>query len=151
VIETKPYRLTQKTYTQIILSQRFMRSRWIYLLCILLGIFIIVLKSDFGPRGLFPFMLIGYPIFSMVYLYFWSRSKKLAPVFETMNLSFDSESIYVERNGSESKIPYKNITNVKVEKECFLLYVASGMFIYVAKDIFYSEEDLNTFKTYINV
>lgn len=148
--ETKPYQLTQSIYTKLILEQRLKRSRLIYILCICLGVFLLVVKSDFGPRGLFPFLLIGYPIFSMVYLYFWSRSKKLAPIFEPTQLSFDSKFIYVERNGSESKIPYKNITNVKAEKEYFLLYVSSGMFIYVLKDIFYSEEDRHTFKTYIN-
>jgi hypothetical protein len=150
VTETKPYQLTQSIYTKLILEQRLKRSRLIYILCICLGVFLLVVKSDFGPRGLFPFLLIGYPIFSMVYLYFWSRSKKLAPIFEPTQLSFDSKFIYVERNGSESKIPYKNITNVKAEKEYFLLYVSSGMFIYVLKDIFYSEEDRHTFKTYIN-
>lgn len=149
MIETKSYQLTQSIYTKLILEQRLKRSRLIYVLCIFLGIFLLVLKSDFGPRGLFPLLLIGYPIFSMVYLYFWSRSKKLAPIFEPTQLSFDAKFIYVERNGSESKIPYENIKSVKSEKEYLLLYISSGMFIYIAENIFYSDEDRTTFKTNI--
>lgn len=148
--ETKPYQLTQEIYTKLIIGQRLKRSRWIYIASIVLGVLVLVIKPEFGPKGLFPFLLIGYPLFSVVYLYFWSRSKKLAPIFETMKLSFDKKHMYVERNGTESKIPYKNIQNVQSEAHFWMIYISKGMFIYVPKNIFLSDADFETFNALIN-
>ena len=62
-----------------------------------------------------------------------------------MNMSFDDSNLYFERSGNETKIPSSNIIEVVSKKDFWMLYLLKGSFIYVKKDIFYSETDFNTF------
>ncbi len=110
--------------------------------------------KDFNTDSFARFAVIFgfiYPIGTLGYLYFWSRSKRHDMLFETMNFSFDESNLYFSRSGNETKIPASNIIEVVSKKGYWLLYIQQGSFIFVKEDIFYSEEDFNNFKLLLNI
>jgi len=150
MIETKLYNLSQDTYTNIVIKKRFKKSWWLIVLMLLLSV---VNFSKLGKDSFSTFTVVfgfAYPLIMFIYLYFWSRSKNHNMLFETMNMSFDDSNLYFKRSGSESKIPYSNITKTVSQKKFWMLYIQQGNFIYVSKDIFYSKTDSDKFTKLLN-
>lgn len=145
MLETKPYHLTQKRYTEIVIKKRFKKSWWLFAIMI---VFSIIKLDEFGKDSFATFIVIFglmYPLIVLLYLNFWSRSKSHSTLFETMTMTFDNSNLYFERSGNESKIPAINIKNIVSEKTFWMLYNQQRNFIYVPKDIFYSKDDFNNF------
>jgi hypothetical protein len=84
------------------------------------------------------------------YLYFWSKSKDHQPIFAEKKLSFDNDFIYFKSNENETKFNPKNIQKVISTTRYWMLYLSKGQFIYIPKDIFFTEEDYNKFSDLIN-
>lgn len=149
--KAKPYNISKPAYTKIVIQNRFKKSWWLYALMFLLGMFQL---KNFGKDSFSTFFIIFaflYPISVVVFLYIWTNSKGHAPIFKTTHLAFDNEYLYFERNDNETKLNPKSIQNVVSNTKNWLLYVSKGQFIYVPKDIFYSEDDSKKFSAIINL
>lgn len=149
MIETKAYRLTQETFTNIVMRRLFVKKWWFFMAFFLLICFHINFKGLYKFDSFWSYLLIGYPLFYIGYTFFWSRSKSHKDFLAETNLEFDKVSMLFKKNENEVKIPYKNIKRLETYDQYWLLYISKRNFIYVPKDIFYTKEDLHTFKTYI--
>ena len=92
MIETKKFNLTQKEYTKIIVQKRFKKSWWLYLIVFIAAI---LNAKQFGKDNFSTFFVIfgfAYPFLSIMWLYLWSLSKDLKPIFSEMELSFDDSN-----------------------------------------------------------
>lgn len=148
--QTKEFNLSKNTYAKIVMSTRLRRSWWLYLLLPITAAFHI---NKFGKDSFSSFFVVFafcYPIVLFLYLYFWAISSGHNPILGKTNLSFDEEFLYIKRNADETKLVSKNIQKVLSKKEYWMLYISKGLFIYVPKNIFYSEEDLKKFIKLIN-
>ncbi len=141
MIQTKQYSISKKEYTKIIIQKRFEKTWWLYVLMIIVGTFHL---QKFGEDNFSSFIAIfafSYPFLTIAYLYFWTNSKGHKPIFSETNLSFDDDYLYFKRNDSETKLNPSSIQKVISNTDNWMLYVSKGQFIYVPKDIFYSNED----------
>lgn len=150
MIKTKPYHLDKNEYAKIVIAKKFKKSWWLYLILISLAIVHLTILED---KKSSPFVIIfglSYPFISALWLYFWATSSKKSLLFKETELQFDDSNLYFKRDGNESKIPRKNITKVVTKKDSWLLYISSDQFIYIAKNIFYSDDDYNSFYKLLN-
>lgn len=147
--QTKAYSISKKEYTKIILSRRLKKSWWLYVLMFVLGIFYLPKFGDDNFSTFFAIFAFSYPFLMFTYLYFWANSKDHQPVFSETNLSFDTEFIYLKRNGNETKLNPNSIQQVISNPKYWMLYISKGQFIYIPKNIFYSKEDYNKLSTII--
>ncbi|SFZ94562.1 YcxB-like protein [Flaviramulus basaltis] len=150
MIHTKKYSLTKKDYTKIILLKRLKKSWWLYLFMFVLGILYLPKFGEDSFSTFFTIFSFSYPFVMFTYLYFWANSKDHQPIFSETHLSFDNENIYLKRNGNESKITSNSIQKVISNTKYWMLYISKGQFIYIPKNIFYSNEDYNKFSALIN-
>tara|TARA_R110002049_G_scaffold38978_1_gene120321 strand:+ start:8684 stop:9142 length:459 start_codon:yes stop_codon:yes gene_type:complete len=151
MIATKPFSLSQKEYRKIILSKRLKKSWWLYLLMFLFGILYLKKFGEDNFSTFFTIFAFAYPILSIVYLYFWSSSKGHNPIFNETKLSFDTDYLYFERNGNESKLKPNTIQKTISNANYWMLYISKGQFIYIPKSIFYSNEDYERFSSLIHL
>ena len=147
--QTKAYSISKKEYTKIILSRRLKKSWWLYVLMFVLGIFYLPKFGDDNFSTFFAIFAFSYPFLMFTYLYFWANSKDHQPVFSETNLCFDTEFIYLKRNGNETKLNPNSIQQVISNPKYWMLYISKGQFIYIPKNIFYSKEDYNKLSTII--
>ena len=150
MIETKAYQLTQDTFTKIVMRRLFIKKWWFFALFFLVICLYLWNNNQSEISSFLKFLLFGYPLFYIGYTFFWSRSKNHEGLLAETNLAFDETSMLFKKNANEVKIPYKNITRLEDYEQYWLLYISKRNFIYVPKNIFYIEEDQQTFKTYIN-
>lgn len=149
MIETKEYSIPKKEYTKIILSKRLKKSWWLYLLMLALGFYYLPKFGDDSFSTFFTLFSFSYPFLMFTYLYFWANSKDHQPIFSKTNLSFDNEFMYLERNGNETKLNPNSIQKIISNTNYWMLYISKGQFIYIPKNIFYSNEDYNNFSSLI--
>jgi len=147
--QTKQFSLSKKIYTKIVIIRRLKKTWWLYSLMFVFGL---LHMQNFGKDNFSTFLTLfsfGYPVLIFIYLYFWTNSKGHQPIFSNTNLSFDESNIYLERNGNESKLNPDTIQKIITNKDNWMLYISKGQFIYIPKNIFYSNEDYNKFSTLI--
>lgn len=147
---TKPYKLSKKNYRKIILQTRLKKSWWVFILMILAGSLYL---KNFGKDSFSTFFVLlafSYPIMIVSYLIFWVNSKDLQPIFSETKLTFDETHLYFYRNGNESKISPKSFQKIISMNSFWLIYIAKGQFLFVPKDIFYSNDDFNRFNILIS-
>lgn len=141
MITPKTYHLPQSTYVDIVFRTRLRRYWWIYLAAIFLAIFNL---ADFGEDRMSTFLVIfgfAYPIYSAIMLYIWSTNRRNAHLFSERTVSFHEDYFHVQEiDGTEAKIPYANIIEVKQTSAYWMLYTSDHHFIYIPKELFTTEE-----------
>jgi 5-bromo-4-chloroindolyl phosphate hydrolysis protein len=148
--ETKPFYLSKKEYQKIILNRRLKKSWWLYLLMFILGAFHLQRFGEDSFSTFFTIFAFAYPFLTFSYLYFWSGSKGHNPIFQETKLTFDTDYLYFERNGNESKVNPNTIQKVISNHAYWMLYISKAQFIYIPKNIFHSNEDCEKFSNIIN-
>lgn len=94
----------------------------------------------------------GYLIFIFVHLYIFAHSKDKEVFLSQKHLFFNDEALRVEEStGGFGELPYHRITKVVDNKNYWMLYLSKNQFIYVPKDIFYSETDFERFRQLIHI
>ena len=144
MIDTKTYRLTRKEYTQTFLNTLSRNALklipFILLWGLLLGWYV-------------GYSLMIYIIFALIIMSFlllnWFSSKNLKPFFETTQLQFDEEYMYITKNDGAFKWKFALLTKVVSEEKYWLVYNTKTQYAYVPKDIFLTEKDKATFKSYL--
>lgn len=150
MIQTKSFKLTRNIYAKIIIAKRLKKSWWLYALMVILGVLYL---PKFGKDHFSTFFVIFsflYPLAIITYLYFWANSKGHQPIFSETKLSFDESFLYFERNNNETKLSPDTIQNTVSHSDYWLLYISKGQFIYIPKNIFFSEEDYYKFSKMVN-
>jgi hypothetical protein len=145
MIKTKSYNLPRNEYAKIVQLNRLKKSWWLYLLFIIIALLYL---KDFGKDSYSTFVtLFGftYPIGTSIWLYYWSISNDRKQLFLQTEMEFDDSSLYIKRDGNELKIPATNIKKIISTDKHWRLFLSKDQFIYVKKDIFYTEEDYNRF------
>lgn len=152
--ETKPFTQSKKTYFSIVLYTAYRKRWWMYLLVILVSIFNLYkyLNNNQVSYLIWGLVGVGYILFLYIYLYRFAYSKDKEEFLSEKKLSFDENNIRIEEaNGGFGEFPYSRIWKV-VDKESFwMLYTSNSQFIYIPKDIFYSEEDFERFQQAIQL
>lgn len=144
--DTKTYHLTKKTYQNIFFSK--MKRNILQLI----------------PFLLFLTLLIGwqttrfvalYSIFALIFVGFcvllWFFFKNLKPFFSETKLQFNTQEFQLTKNNGTSTWLFSSIRNVVTHEEHWLIYLTINSYVYVPKDIFYTEEDFKKFKSLLNV
>lgn len=152
MIETKAYDFSKNQYMSIIMRKYFEKRTWTLVLLFILIIFYFNFKDLFKYDDIWGYILICAPIINVLYFFFLVRfnlSRNLADIFLETNMSFDEIHLFFVKNDNEVKIPYKNIKKVENAENYWLVYISKVSFIYIPKNIFYSEEDQHAFKKYI--
>jgi hypothetical protein len=149
MIETEKYSQSPKTYFNIVLKTRIKKRGWLYGLIILLGLIhlYLYLINDVESSIVWAIFCFLYPLFIYIYLYRFSYSKDQREFLDEKQLFFDAEKIkIVENDGGQGEFPYSRINRVKTEKDFWMLYISKSQFIYVPKNIFYTEADCKEFE-----
>ena len=147
--QTKEYSISKEKYTKIILLKRLKKSWWLYLSMFVLGVFHLQKFGDDSFSSFFTIFAFSYPFVMFAYLYFWSNSKDHQPIFSETNLCFDNDYLYFKRNDNETKLNPKSIQKIISNNGYWMLYISKEQFIYVPKNIFYSNEDYLKFNDII--
>lgn len=141
MITPKTYQLPQSTYVNMVFRTRLRRYWWIYVAALFLAIFNL---RTFGDDRLSTFMVFfgfGYPVYSAIMLYLWATNRRNAHLFSERTVSFYEDYLHVQEiDGTEAKIPYANIIEVKQTPQYWMLYTSDHHFIYVPKEVFTAEE-----------
>ncbi|GAA3569323.1 hypothetical protein GCM10022395_18750 [Snuella lapsa] len=117
---------------------------------ILLGLLNLKTFNESSFSSFVVIFSLAYPIVTFLFLYLWTHAKAHNPIFSTTNLLFDNEFIYFHVNKNETKLHHESIQKVVSNKIYWLLYVSKGQFVYIPKDIFYTQDDFNKFSVMIN-
>ncbi|WP_345005715.1 YcxB family protein [Snuella lapsa] len=148
--KTKPYALSKNQYAKILIHKRFKNFWWLYAIMILLGLLNLKTFNESSFSSFVVIFSLAYPIVTFLFLYLWTHAKAHNPIFSTTNLLFDNEFIYFHVNKNETKLHHESIQKVVSNKIYWLLYVSKGQFVYIPKDIFYTQDDFNKFSVMIN-
>jgi len=144
MIDTKTYRLTRKEYTQAFLNTLSRNALKLIPFILLWGL---LLAWNVG------YFQIIYIIFALIAVSFillwWFSSKNLKPFFAETQLQFDEEYIYFTKNDETFKWKFALLTKVVSEEKYWLVYNTKTQYIYVPKNIFLTEKDKTTFKSYL--
>jgi hypothetical protein len=146
-IYTKTYSITPIEYFIIVSTNRLRRFWWLYLLCIVSAVYAIS-HVDQNPLSILLVIFgLAYPPALFIYLYFWTTSKKNKAIFLDRKLIISDEKItaLVEDN-SKSEIQWKYIFRFVERRKYWLLYIAKGQFVYIPKEAFQTNDDLDNFK-----
>lgn len=145
MIGTKTYQVTRKKYRDIFF---FIFGRSLLQLLPFLIVWTLLLGWQLG-RLIALYSLIALVVIGFSYLIL-TFVKNLEPFFSETQIQFDEETLQITINGESSSWKMGELKNVVTKDDYWLVYVTKTKYVYVAKDIFYTEEDLKKFKTYIN-
>ncbi|WP_238528685.1 YcxB family protein [Kordia algicida OT-1] len=81
----------------------------------------------------------------------WFFFKNLTPFFNKTELQFNDQQFQLTKNNGTSTWSFSSIRNVVVHEEYWLIYLTINSYVYVPKNIFYTEEDFKKFKSRLNV
>ncbi|WP_405302757.1 hypothetical protein [Kordia sp.] len=76
--------------------------------------------------------------------------KNLEPFFSETSIQFDADTLQITVNDESKKWNMGELRNVVTKEGYWLVYVTKIKYTYIPHDIFYSEDDITKFKTYIN-
>ena len=146
MIDTKTYHLTSKKYREIFF---FLLTRSLLQLLPFLIVWTLLLGWQLGRMiALYSLIVLVVAGFSYLILTF---VKNLEPFFSETNIQFDADTLQITKGDESSSYKTGEIQNVVTRNGYWLAYVTKTKYAYIPQDIFYSEEDLNKFKTYLNV
>lgn len=146
MIDTKTYHLTSKKYREIFF---FLLKRSLLQLLPFLIVWTLLLGWQLGRMiALYSLIVLVVAGFSYLILTF---VKNLESFFSETSIQFDAETLQITQGDKSSSYKTGEIQNVVTRDGYWLAYVTKTKYAYIAQDIFYSEDDLNKFKTYLNV
>lgn len=145
MIKTKKFKLTNKEYLQIILRNYLGRRKWV----IILFIFFLLLGIVQGNL----FLILFPPIFTIILVTtYWQHaySPKNKIFFKERYLEIDDDFLigYLD-DGTIDKINLDNIISFKKGKDCFLLYISKGQFLYTPFTCFEKDSDIQALEKII--
>ncbi|WP_420573159.1 YcxB family protein [Kordia sp.] len=146
MIDTKTYHLTKKTYRNIFFSK--LKRNILQLIPFLLFLTLLIgwqATRFIALYSVCALILIGFCI--LLWFYF----KNLKPFFTETQLKFNEQEFQLTKNDGTSTWLFSSIRNVVVHEEYWLIYLTINSYLYVPKNIFYTEEDFNKFKALLNV
>ncbi len=152
--ETKKSKLDQKEYFNIVLRTRAKRSWWVILILIIAGLIYLstYLKTGSTSSLFWLVFCFLYPILIYAQAYRFAHSKDSKQRLKETQLFFDDDKIrIIENDGALSEFPFSRIVKVLDKEQYWMLYLNKNSFIYVTKDIFFSEEDFLSFKSKITL
>ncbi len=144
MIATKAYHLTKKMYRNILFSQ--LKRNILQLIPFLLYLTLLLGWERTRFIGLCSICAL---VFVGLCILLWFFFKNLKPFFAETQLQFDQNQFQLTKNDGTSTCLFIDIRNTVDNEEYWLIYLTMNSYIYIPKDIFYTEEDLNTFKTSI--
>jgi hypothetical protein len=146
MIETKAFSISPTEYFKIVLTKRFKKSWLVYLIMIASAIFGLFLPEKDKVLILLIVVGFGYPVFIIVYLYFWVRSSENNQIYQERKFTFFDDKLMVEtQNGAKTEFPYSEIVSVREKNNIFLIYITKSQFFYVPKNAFKSDLDFEGF------
>ncbi|MEM7185369.1 MAG: YcxB family protein [Bacteroidota bacterium] len=151
--ETKPFTQEKKTYFTIVLKTALRRRWWMYVLVLFvtLGNFYLYAAKGRSSHLVWALVGLGYFIYIFVYLYRFSYSKDKEDFLSEKQLFFNDDALRIEESaGGFGEIPYHRIHKVVDESDFWMLYLSKNQFVYIPKDIFYSETDYERFRQLIH-
>lgn len=141
--KTVPYELSAGRYFRILLEQRARRVLLLYLLMVLV---VFTLPRDETFAFAFAVFLIGYPLLTVLVLFWWTHQRANQIYYGRRTMAFDQyELISEHENGFKMHVPVSMIDRVVQRKSYWLLYLSAGQFIYVDRAAFASVEDRQAF------
>ncbi len=145
MIGTKTYQVTRKKYRDIFF---FIFGRSLLQLLPFLIVWTLLLGWQLGRLialySLIVLVVAGFSYLILTYV------KNLEPFFSETQVHFDEETLQITINEESSSWKMGELKNVVIKDDYWLVYVTKTRYVYIAKDIFFSEEDLKKFETYIN-
>jgi len=149
--ECKLFKQTKEEYLALVLKVQFKKRWWILLLIIILSVY------NFTNREVeyvYMIWLIA-PLLYVSIVYFQIRrfvySKKNKIFFTERKLFFNDKIMRFHLDGGIiDEVPYNNIIEVKSKEKFWMLYISKGQFIYLPKNIFYTNDDFEHFQEYVN-
>lgn len=150
--ETRPFSQDKKTYFSIVLNTAIKKRWWMYLLVILvsLGNLYYYFVAARPSSLIWAIVGFGYILFIYIHLYLFAHNKDKEDFLSEKQLFFNDDAMRLEESsGGFGEIPYSRITKVLDNKKFWMLYISKNQFIYVPKDIFYSETDFERFRQLI--
>lgn len=95
----------------------------------------------------FVVFLIGYPLLTVIVLFWWTHQRSNQIYYGHRTLAFDRyELISEHENGFKMHVPVSMIERVVKRRSYWLLYLSAGQFIYVDRAAFASAEDQKAFE-----
>ncbi|MFK7750376.1 MAG: hypothetical protein AB8B65_18435 [Kordia sp.] len=145
MIDTKTYHLTSKKYREIFF---FLLIKSILLLLPFLIMWTLLLGWQLGRLialySLIVLIVAGFSYFMLTFV------KNLEPFFSETSIQFDADTLQITVNDESKKWNMGELRNVVTKEGYWLVYVTKIKYTYIPHDIFYSEDDITKFKTYIN-
>jgi len=150
--QTHPFELSAGRYFRILLEQRTRRLILLYLLMILVVFTLPRTSGDETFAFAFIVFLIGYPLLTVLVLFWWAHQRSNQIHFGRRTLAFDPYEIISEHeNGFKMHLPVSMIERVVKRKSYWLLYLSAGQFIYIDKAAFESAGDYRAFEDILNL
>lgn len=145
MIATKTYRLTREKYRDIFF---FIFGRSLLQLLPFLIVWTLLFGWQVGRLialySLIVLIIVGFSYLILTYV------KNMEPYFSETQLHFDEDTLQFTQTDEQKSFRIGTLKNVITKDDYWLIYVSKTKYIYIAKDIFYSEDDLKKFETYIN-
>ncbi|MBC8756191.1 YcxB family protein [Kordia sp. YSTF-M3] len=144
MVATKAYHLTKKMYRAILFSQ--LKRNSIQLIPFLLYLTLLLGWERTRFIGLCSICTL---VFVGLCILLWCFFKNLKPFFAETQLQFDQNKFQLTKNDGTSAWLFVDIRNAVDNEKYWLVYLTMNSYIYIPKDIFYTEEDQHTFKAHI--
>lgn len=94
----------------------------------------------------------GYLLFIYIYLYRFAYAKDKEDFLSEKQLFFNDSTIRIEEaDGGFGEFPFTRINRIIDKGTFWMLYISKNQFLYIPKDIFYSEEDFERFQQSIYI
>lgn len=151
MIETNRFRLTKSRYFQILVYNLILQRWWLYGACILLGIWLISNPARYGLFAYYGVVCFVAPLFTVLLLFAHAQTKDNAVFFSERALTLDADRLIVKAEGIHNELA-TNVIIKKVKRDTYyLLYVSKNGFIYVPRDAFNSESDIEFFERQLGI
>ncbi|AXG70993.1 hypothetical protein KORDIASMS9_03248 [Kordia sp. SMS9] len=145
MIGTKTYQVTRKKYRDIFF---FIFRRSLLQLLPFLIVWTLLLGWQLGRLialySLIVLVVVGFSYLILTYV------KNLEPFFSETQVHFDAETLQITINEKSTQWKMGELKNVVTKEDYWLIYVSKTKYVYIARDIFFSEDDFKKFTTYIN-
>ena len=151
MIECKPFKQSKEEYFKLILKVQIKKKWWIILLVIILSIYNSLMNE--GEPGYIIWIFA--PVILILVYYIQIRrfafSNKNKIFFTERKLFFNNKIMRFNLDsGIIDEVPYNNVIEVKSEEKYWMAYISKGQFIYIPKNIFYTNDDFEHFQEYLN-
>lgn len=146
MFDTEWFALRPSTYFKILSIQRLRRMGWLYAILMIIAIYYLPKATGDSIKLLVALTGILYPIVVFIYLYIFSHQIKNQKFFLKRKLRIGNGKIIMEIDGqSPDEVILEHIRKIVERKTYWLLYISAEHFIYVPKNAFHTNEQLNEF------